>query len=51
MIFREEKPEDVAGIRCQFDAPEEAFMVMELCENALRGRSGVVSYREEFNEL
>ncbi|MHC4212539.1 MAG: GNAT family N-acetyltransferase [Planctomycetota bacterium] len=39
------------GIRCQFDAPEEAFMVLELCENALRGRCGVVSYRDEFNEL
>jgi putative acetyltransferase len=39
------------GIQWQYDAPEEAFMVLELYENALRGRCRVVSYREEFNEL
>ncbi len=39
------------GISCEFDVPDEAFMVLELCENALRGRCGVVSYLEEFNEL
>jgi putative acetyltransferase len=39
------------GISCEFEVPDEAFMVLELCENALRGRCGVVSYHEEFNEL
>jgi putative acetyltransferase len=35
-------------ISCVFDAPDEAFMVLELRENGLAERSGVVHYREEF---
>ena len=36
------------GIRCEFDVPEEAFMVTELSEGALAGRTGIVKYRPEF---
>jgi putative acetyltransferase len=36
------------GISCEFDAPDEAFMVLELRENGLAGRSGIVHYRDEF---
>jgi len=36
------------GISCEFDAPDEAFMVLELRENALAGSSGIVHYRDEF---
>jgi putative acetyltransferase len=36
------------GIRCEFDVPDEAYMVAELTPGALRGRRGVVHYRPEF---
>ena len=39
------------GIRCGFDVPDEAFMVMELREGALNGRSGIVRYQPEFNDV
>ena len=39
------------GISCEFDAPDEAFMVLELRENGLTGRSGVVHYRDEFRNV
>ena len=39
------------GIRCEFDAPDEAFMVLELRENGLAGRSGTVHYRDEFRNV
>ncbi len=39
------------GISCEFDAPDEAFMILELRENGLTGRSGIVHYREEFRNL
>jgi len=38
------------GVRWEHDAPDEAFMVLELSPGALRGRGGVVRYRPEFNE-
>ena len=39
------------GISCEFDAPDEAFMVLELRENGLAGRSGTVHYRDEFRNV
>lgn len=36
------------GISCEFDAPDEAFMILELRENGFVGRRGVVHYRDEF---
>ena len=39
------------GISCEFDAPDEAFMVLGLRENALAGRSGIVHYRDEFRNV
>ena len=39
------------GIDCEFEAPDEAWMVLELREGALAGRSGVVKYQPEFNEI
>jgi putative acetyltransferase len=35
------------GIRWEHDAPDEAFMVLELRPGSLRGRTGIVSYRPE----
>ena len=38
------------GIKCEFDAPDEAFMVLELQENALAGRKGIVYFHNEFRK-
>jgi len=38
------------GIKCEYDVPDEAFMVLELRPGALSGRSGVAKYQPEFNE-
>ena len=39
------------GIRCEFDVPDEAFMVIELRPGALHGRAGVVRYQPEFKDV
>ncbi len=44
--FRPSRP---LGIRWEHDAPEEAFMVMELRPGALDGARGVIRYRPEFD--
>ena len=44
--FRPSRP---LGIRWEHNAPEEAFMVMELRPGALAGLRGVVRYRPEFD--
>jgi len=38
------------GISCEYDVPEEAFMVLELRQGALTGRSGTVKYQPEFQD-
>jgi putative acetyltransferase len=43
--FRPSRP---LGIRWEHDAPEEAFMVMELQPGALSGLGGIVRYQPEF---
>lgn len=44
--FRPSRP---LGIRWEHDAPEEAFMVMELVPGALDGRRGIIRYQPEFD--
>lgn len=44
--FRPSRP---LGIRWEHDAPEEAFMVMELQPGALAGRRGIIRYQPEFD--
>jgi putative acetyltransferase len=39
------------GLACEFDAPEEAFMALELAPGALAGASGLVRYEPEFDGL
>jgi putative acetyltransferase len=36
------------GIRCEFDVPDDVFMVMELRQGALGERGGLVRYQPEF---
>ena len=37
-------------ISCEYDVPDEAFMVLELTEGALLGTSGTVKYAPEFGD-
>lgn len=39
------------GIRCPFEVPTEAFMLLELQPGALAGRTGTVCYRPEFDRV
>ncbi len=43
-------PAGPKGIDCEFEVPEEAWMVLELREGALAGRRGTVSFQPEFRE-
>jgi len=44
-------PAEPQGIRCEFDVPDDAFMLLELKPGALAGRRGVAVYHEEFRKL
>jgi len=39
------------GLRCEFEAPPEAFLVAELEKGALGGRTGTIHYHPEFSRL
>jgi putative acetyltransferase len=39
------------GIQCEFDVPDDVFMVLELKEDALAGWTGTIKYQPEFNEV
>jgi len=39
------------GVRSTYDAPDEAFMAIELVEGALNGASGLVRYCREFDGI
>jgi putative acetyltransferase len=43
-------PAGERGIRLPFEAPDEAFMALELVPGALKGVTGMVEYPPEFNE-
>ncbi len=38
------------GIECEFEVPDEAWMLLELREGALSSRRGTVSFQPEFRE-
>jgi len=44
-------PAKPRGIHCEFDVPDDVFMVMELREGALAGRGGLVRYQPEFRSV
>lgn len=44
-------PAKQRGLKCEYPVPEEAFMVVELEQNALEGCGGTVKYCSEFNDL
>lgn len=37
------------GVTCQWNVPDEAFMMLVLDESAMSGQSGVATYRQEFS--
>ncbi len=37
------------GVTCQWNVPDEAFMMLVLDESAMNGQSGVATYRQEFS--
>jgi putative acetyltransferase len=43
-------PAKPRGIACELEVPDEAWMVLELRENALTGKSGTVKFQPEFHE-
>jgi len=38
------------GIECEFEVPDEAWMILELTEGILAGRIGTVKFQPEFQE-
>jgi len=44
-------PAEPQGIRCEFDVPDDVFMLLELRPYALAGRRGVAVFHEEFRKL
>jgi putative acetyltransferase len=44
-------PAKPKGLRCEYDVPDEVFMVAELTPGALGGRHGLVNYRPEFGQV
>jgi putative acetyltransferase len=45
------QPAHLFGISCEFEVPEEVFMVLPLREGALVGCGGVVRYLPEFHDF
>ncbi|MFC1983603.1 GNAT family N-acetyltransferase [Chloroflexota bacterium] len=43
-------PAKPKGINCEFEAPDEAWMVLEFRKGAIAGRSGMVKFQPEFKE-
>ena len=44
-------PAHLKGLRSEYDVPDDTFMVLELRENALAGRRGLVRYHPEFSKF
>jgi len=45
------EPASSKGLRCEYDVPDEVFMVTELTPGALAGRGGLVKYHDEFGKV
>ena len=42
------QPASRFGIDCEYDVPDDVFMVLELVEHILRGKSGTIRYHPAF---
>lgn len=45
------KSSNTFGIKCEYDVPDDTFMVKELRTGVLRGKNGTIKYHQFFNEL
>jgi putative acetyltransferase len=45
------EPASNYSIKSEYDAPDEAFMIIQLREGALAGRAGIAKYQPEFDEV
>lgn len=45
------EPASLNGLRCEYDVPDDVFMVTELEPIALAGRRGLVKYHPEFSKV
>lgn len=45
------RPASQFGVRCEYDAPDEAFMLVELQEGCMRNVGGTASYHPAFRNL
>ena len=43
------KPASIFGIKCEWDVPDEAFMLLVLDQTKMQGVSGLAKYRDEFS--
>jgi putative acetyltransferase len=41
-------PASIRGIDCEYDVPDETFMILELKEESLAGIEGTISYHDAF---
>jgi putative acetyltransferase len=44
------EPASSYGVRCEWEVPDDAFMILVLKESVMQGISGVARYRPEFAE-
>lgn len=45
------EPAGKRGFTCEFPSPDDAFLVRELAEGSLSGRSGLIEYNAAFKEI
>lgn len=45
------KPASGYGIQCEWDVPDEVFMVLVMDQSIMKGVSGLAKYRQEFSSL
>jgi len=45
------KPASTHGIRCEWDVPDDVFMLLVLDESRMHGVSGLARYRPEFSDV
>ena len=45
------RPANEYGIRCEWDVPDEVFMLLVLNEAKMQGTSGLAKYRHEFSTI
>ena len=45
------KPASTRGVKCEWDVPDDVFMLLVLDEPRMQGVSGLAKYREEFSTV